>query len=456
VRLREDPGFRTAIIYAVVAGLWILASDSILGMLFSDPATLTRLATVKGWGFVAVTSMMLYGLIRRDIAEIKRVEAQLRQAQKLESLGLLAGGIAHDFNNLLAALLGNLNLAQKELPPGNPATRYLENAERTVLKASDLTKQMLAFAGRGSSQVAVVDLNQVVEEMTDLLRVSIPKKIDLRFRLAEDLPHLQADLGQLQQVVMNFVTNASDAIGDAEGMITIGTKAVNLDDAYIASTFPTQNLRPGAYVALEVRDTGSGMSPEVVARIFDPFFTTKKTGRGLGLSAMLGILRVHGAGIKIYTEVGQGSSFKLFFPAETGKIAVPAGNEPEIPSAFSGTVLLVDDEPVILESTAALLSMMGFSVITAMDGVDAVAQFEQAKHGIDLVLMDLTMPRMSGHEAFERMRALRADVPVILCSGYSEQDLTEEFRTQSATGFLQKPYHVTELKRAIHACLGQP
>jgi len=448
-RLKGDAGLRIAAIYALVAGLWIIASDSLLGFLFSDPATLTRLATLKGWGFVAVTAAMLYGLVRRDIVELKRVEADLRQAQKLESLGLLAGGIAHDFNNLLAAILGNLSLAQNEISSDSSVAPYLENVEKTVLKASDLTRQLLAYSGRGHFQVAPQDLNQVVQDTAQLLQVSISKKITLRFRLAPELPAFEADVAQIQQVVMNLVTNASDAIGDTEGTITISTQVKDLDGGYIASTFPTQNLRPGNYVVLEVSDTGCGMSKEILARIFDPFFTTKRAGRGLGLSAMLGILRGHGAGIKIYSEVGRGSSFKVFFPAQSQRPPSVKRAEAEAPSRFSGTVLLVDDEPVILESTAALLGVLGFSVITASDGLEAVTKFEAGPDGIDLVLMDLTMPRMNGHEAFERMRSLRADVPIILCSGYSEQDLVQGIRDHGHAGFLQKPYLLADLKRAL-------
>jgi len=450
---RDDAALRTSAIYALVAGLWILASDNLLGFLFSDPVTLTRLATLKGWGFVAVTAAMLYGLVRRDITELKRAEANLRQAQKMESLGLLAGGIAHDFNNLLTAMLGNLSLAQNELARGGSAGSYLENIEKTVLKASELTRQMLAYSGRGQYQVAPQDLNQVVQETAQLLEVSISKKIDLRFNLAPELSTFDGDVVQIQQVVMNLVTNASDAIGDAEGSITISTQSKTLDDAYIASTFPTQNLRPGAYVVLEVSDTGCGMNKEVLARIFDPFFTTKKTGRGLGLSAMLGILRSHGAGIKIYTEEGRGSSFKIFFPAHAERASIPKAVKPEGPARFTGTALLVDDEPVILESTAAIMSALGFKVITAIDGLDALAKFEAEPDRIDLALMDLTMPRMNGDEAFRRMHEIRPELPVILCSGYSEMDIAQEVGRHGPAAFLQKPYLLKDLKQALHACL---
>jgi signal transduction histidine kinase len=450
---RKDAGLRIAAIYSLVAGLWIYTSDSILGWLFSDPVTLTKLAMLKGWGFVAVTAGMLYSLVKRDIAEVRRMEGHLRQAQKLESLGLLAGGIAHDFNNLLMAMLGNLNLAQHASSPGDAAAPYLENVEKTIYKASELTKQMLAYSGKGDFQVSPQDLNQVIRDTTQLLQVSISKKITLRFQLASELPAIKADGVQIQQVIMNLVTNASDAIGDREGTITISSRVMDLDRAYIASAFPSQTLRPGTYAVLEVSDTGCGMDPEILARIFDPFFTTKKEGRGLGLSTMLGTLRGHDAGLKIYSEVGRGSTFKLFFPAHPGGLPAVGRAEVAAPSRFSGRVLVVDDEPLILDSTAALLTTLGFRTDTAFDGQDAVEKFEADPDGFDLVFMDLTMPRMNGHEAFSRMRALRPKLPIILCSGYSEQDIAQGFQDQACTGFLQKPYLLADLKHSLLACL---
>ncbi len=391
--------------------------------------------------------------ISRDITDQKTQEETLRQRQKLESLGLLAGGIAHDFNNLLTAMLGYLSLAESSLSGGSPAMPFLDSVQKTVLKASELCRQMLAYSGRGRFIVRPHDLNEVVQEMTHLVRVSLPKKVALRFKLQPALPRIEADAAQIQQVVMNLVTNAADAIGDHDGTIWITTRSQELDPSYIASTFPTEPLEPGPYTVLEVSDTGCGMSPEIQNRIFDPFFTTKRSGRGLGLSAMLGILRGHRAGIKIYSELGRGSTFKLFFPA-LGEIAVPQdAKSGELELNFSGTVLVVDDEAGVRESLCHLLGTLGFDVIPACDGEEAVEYFSLDPNRFDLVVMDLTMPRMDGREAFLAMRQLRSDIPVVLTSGYNEEESIAELAGRGPSAFLQKPWLVKDLKKTIASCL---
>ncbi|MBI1754470.1 MAG: PAS domain S-box protein [Acidobacteria bacterium] len=397
----------------------------------------------------------------RDRTEAKRaetqrraLEAQFQQAQKLESLGVLAGGIAHDFNNLLTAVLGNLNLARFKLSPESPVVPYLENAERTVLKASDLTKQMLAYSGKGRFVVKLHDLNEAVSEMVHLLQVSISKKAFLRLNLAESLPAVEADGAQLQQVVMNLVTNASDALGDHGGLISISTSATELDSDFISSTFPTQALAPGLYVTLEVSDTGHGMSPQTMARIFDPFFTTKPTGRGLGLAAMLGILRAHKAGLKIYSEEGKGSSFKAYFPAAEGVARASGHLGTAGPVALQGKVLLVDDEATILDAIGPALEALGLRVILARDGQEAVDAFKADPASIDLVLMDLTMPRMDGRDAYQAMRRIRPDARVILSSGYNEMESVQSLAGKGLAGFLQKPYTLEALRLAVHQALG--
>ena len=386
----------------------------------------------------------------RDVTQARHAEEALRQAQKLESLGVLAGGIAHDFNNLLTAILGNLNLAQAKVSGESPALPNLEAAERIVMKASDLTRQMLAYSGKGRFVVRLHDLNEVVKEMTRLLQVSISKKISLRLCLAERMAPIEADSAQIQQVIMNLVTNASDAIGEKEGLIRIATGMEDLDAAYIARTFANQTLKPGRFATVEVSDTGCGITPDLMERIFDPFFTTKTSGRGLGLSAMLGILRSHGAGYKIYSEVGRGTTFKILFPvAESGQQQAELPSEEEPNLLLAGTVLLVDDEPNILEAARAALELFGLRVNTAKDGREAMEIFRQAPGAIDLVLMDLTMPRMDGRETFQAMRQIRPDVRVILSSGYSEQDSLQEFIGKGLAGFIQKPYNLRELRKIL-------
>ena len=393
--------------------------------------------------------------IFEDVTERKRSEEALRQGQKLESLGVLAGGIAHDFNNLLTAILGNIQLSEMEMEEGNSALAPLKSAERAVLKASDLTKQMLAYSGRGRFVVKPHDLNQVVQEMTDLLRVSICKKIALEFDLAPSLPTIEADAAQIHQVILNLVTNASDAMGDEEGLLRIHTASLSMEESRIATECPSQGLVPGPYVLLEVTDTGCGMSPEIRERIFDPFFTTKTKGRGLGLSAMLGIVKGHKAGITIESEVGKGTAFRILFPVIHPHAASPVEPGEALPATFRGRVLLVDDEPAILSTISRVLKGMGFTVRCAHDGREALDAMQQIDESFDLVLVDLNMPRMGGRETFEAIHLTHPNLPVLLCSGYDEQQVVEELSRQGLAGFIQKPYQLKELRRAIATALSE-
>ena len=388
-----------------------------------------------------------------DITERRRLEEAQLQSQKLESLGVLAGGIAHDFNNLLTAILGNINLAQLCLPQVSPAMPYLENLEKSVHRATNLTRQMLAYSGKGRFVVAPMDLNQAVEEMSHLLGVSISKKVALRFQLKDGLPAMMAEASQIQQVVMNLVTNASEAIGEGEGLVAIRTGLHEYSAVDLARDFPGQSLVPGSYLTLEVSDNGRGMNPETQARIFEPFFTTKFTGRGLGLSALQGIVRGHRGGIRVYSEVDKGTTFKLIFPVggETPS-AVP---EPIDTEAWrgSGTVLVVDDEESVRAIAGALLRSLGFEVITASDGREALARYREGTGTICAVLLDLTMPHMNGVEAFRELRRLDPECRVILTSGYNEQEAIQDFAGKGLAGFVQKPFLRRDLMRAMRKVL---
>jgi len=390
---------------------------------------------------------------RRAEEERRNLESQMQQAQRLDSLGVLAGGIAHDFNNLLTALLGNLNLAHMSIPEDAPAAPYLHSAENAVMRASELTQQMLAYSGKGRFVVKLHNLNKVIQEMAHLMQVSIPKKISLVQFLAEQLPPIEADGAQIQQVILNLVTNAADAIGSQDGVITVSTELLNLDSQALAHEFPAQSLTPGPYVCLEVRDTGCGILPETMARIFEPFFTTKPTGRGLGLSAMLGILRGHHAGIKIHSKVGSGSTFTLVFQAKQGNVEA-APTVALAPAVMATeTILVVDDEPTILETAQAALEGIGYRVLLANDGLEAVERFRAEHAEIALVIMDLTMPRMDGREAFEAMLAIQPDVRVILTSGYSEQESVQQMLGRGLAGFLPKPYPISDLRKIVQHSL---
>ena len=312
---------------------------------------------------------------------------------------------------------------------------------------------MLAYSGKGRFVVKPHDLNKVITEMLHLLEVSISKKISLRLHLAPELPTVNVDAAQIQQVIMNLVTNASDAIGDREGTIRLMTSSRDLDQAFLTQVVQNQGLAPGCYVIIEVGDTGCGMTPEVQARIFDPFFTTKLTGRGLGLSATMGILRGHQAGLKIYSEPERGTTFKLYFPACHTRAAEPECCSYHGNRLADATILLVDDEHLIREAGRAMLETLGLKVLLASDGQEALEHFRRGGQRVDLVLMDLTMPKMDGREAFEAIRTLQPTQPILLSSGYNEQESVQEFLGRELAGFIQKPYTLQTLRDKLQEVL---
>ncbi len=392
--------------------------------------------------------------IQRATAEADRarIDARLQETQKLESLGVLAGGIAHDFNNLLTSILGNASLARLDLPPRSPVEHALEQIEQTSLRAADLCKQMLAYAGKGRFVVQPLDLTRLVHDTTHLLQVSISKKAVLRFDLTTGLPPVMADASQLRQIVMNLVINASEAIGDRSGIIAISTGLVRANRRYLAETQLAGNLPEGDYVFLEVSDTGCGMTPELKARIFEPFFTTKFTGRGLGLAAVLGIVRGHRGALRIYSEPGRGSTFKLLLPIAAGAVVEPPPAH-VLADGWRGTgrILLAEDEETVRTVVARVLENLGFTVTLAADGREAANLFEAQPDAFTLVVMDLTMPHLDGAEAFARMRRVRPDVRVLLMSGFSEHDATITFAGKGLAGFLQKPFELGHLRDKIRA-----
>ncbi len=385
---------------------------------------------------------------------MKATEEQLRETAKLESLGVLAGGIAHDFNNLLVGIIGNASLALESVEDLS-VRGMISDVLRAGERAATLTRQMLAYSGKGRFVIESVNLSELVEEMLPLIQGSVPRTVALRTHLAWDLPAVEADAAQLQQVFMNLVINAAEACEDKQGVVRIATSRQRVDGEYIRATFGAAEIDPGTYVVLEVTDNGSGMDDAVKAKIFDPFFTTKFTGRGLGLSAVLGIIRAHKGAVKVNTEPGKGSTFRVFFPAE----ASPAARTQRPAATAShngqgtGTILLVDDEEIVRRIGVAALEQLGFRVIEAHNGVEAIDLFRERGNEVDLVILDLTMPLMTGEETLRRLRAIDPNVTVILSSGFNESEATQHFEGEGLAGFLQKPYTLTSLGARVQEAL---
>jgi PAS domain S-box-containing protein len=382
--------------------------------------------------------------------EHRALERQMLHVQKLESLGVLAGGIAHDFNNLLVSVLGNAGLALAETDPTSPIRAQLTDIEVAAQRAAELTRQMLAYAGRGRFVVQRLNLSEVVDELVTLLRTVVARTADFDVRLAEGLPNVEADASQLRQVIMNLVTNAADAIEGTPGRIGITTGRLIATREYLSQNCIGQDLAPGEFVFAEVSDTGCGMDEKTLARIFDPFFTTKVTGRGLGLAAVLGIVRSHRGAIAVESSPGVGTRFRLLLPA----VAVVDTNRRVAASATkalvsSGTVLIVDDDDGVRTVATLSLERAGFRVVTACDGEEGVALMQKRGREFDIVLLDMTMPRLSGAETLQIFKQMRPELPVVLMSGYTEPDVDSKFGADEIAGFLQKPFAPATLARTI-------
>lgn len=392
--------------------------------------------------------------------ERQRIEAQMQHAQKLESLGVLAGGIAHDFNNLLAGIMGYANLAEEELPEGSPARDYLHQIGISTLRAAELTRQMLAYSGKGHFVIGPCNLSEIASEMVQLLKASITKKAVIEFDFDHDLPLIEGDGTQIRQVIMNLITNASDALEDQSGTIRLSTRRVRLDDHESAGGYLPDPIHAGEYACIEVSDTGVGMDQETLSKIFDPFFTTKFTGRGLGLAAVLGIVRGHGGAIRVESAPGAGATFRVYFPAAAPSMtaAAPALEAPAAPFAPAhngGAVLVVDDEEVVRAITREVLEKAGFRVLTATNGQEGLAVFRRCADDITAVVLDLTMPYMSGVEALREIRKIRPGVPVLLSSGYTEEEAARKLDGHAPNGFIQKPYRASALLAKLQETLAR-
>jgi signal transduction histidine kinase/CheY-like chemotaxis protein len=391
---------------------------------------------------------------RVEAAQRRReIEERMQQAQKLEGLGVMAGGIAHDFNNLLTPILGDTSLALLDLPPESPVRARLLKVQRAAHRAAALTHQMLAYAGEESLHIEVLNLSRLVQEIAQLLETAASREAILVYDLAAALPPVEGDAARISQIVMNLITNASEAL-DGEGRITLRTGVEELGAPELGRMILGADLAPGRYAYLEVADTGCGMDAETRARIFDPFFTTKFTGRGLGLAAVLGIVRAHQGAVDLESEPGRGTRFRVWFPAANRVVErrEPPPRAPE-PWRASGTLLVVDDEEGVRELARDALERAGFRVLCARDGREALELFERHADEIRLVLLDRTMPTTGGEETFEGIRALRPQARVILVSGYSRERASERFRGKGLDGFLEKPFLPATLLERVREVL---
>lgn len=397
---------------------------------------------------------------KRKEAEDQRLEMerQMLKSQKLESLGILAGGIAHDFNNLLTTILGNLDMALLDLPPLSPVRENLNDAINAARHAAELTRQMLTYSGRARFRLKAVDLSALVNEIGQLLAASVSKSASLRFHLASSLPLVMADPAQTQQVIMILAVNASEAIGDKPGTITISTGTQHCDAEYLSQSRLEEKPSPGEYAFLEVADTGCGMDADTQQRLFEPFFTTKFTGRGLGMAAVMGIMQGHKGAIFVSSEPGKGATIKVLLPVVPRSMNGPPLNEAKPPATrrypwASGLVLLAEDEVQLRRLAQRMLERLGFSVITAADGEEAVRLFREHSHQIRCVLLDLNMPKLDGEKVHHELGQIEPSVKVILSTGYNVLDVVQQFAGKGLAGFVQKPYTMDNLTAVMESVL---
>jgi signal transduction histidine kinase len=397
--------------------------------------------------------------VSRELAEaaerrrLRQFDEQLRHTQRLESLGVLAGGVAHDFNNLLTGILGNVSFVLEE-SQGSQSRSMLEQALQAAEQAANLTRQMLAYAGKGKFFVERLDISAVTRDIGALLAASVSKNIHLIYELRSGLPAVEADRGQIQQLVMNLVINAAEAIGpDKTGTILVTTGTHHLSESDLRRTVVRDSLQPGEYVCLEVCDTGSGIDAENMPRIFDPFFTTKFTGRGLGLSAVMGIVRSHHGTLSLKSHPGKGTTFTVFLPAVHGAPLANKSSAAQNSSALKGIALVIDDQETIRRTAKMILENRGMQVFVAETGPAAMEIFRQLTDRISVVLLDLTMPIMNGNDVLREIRTLRMDVPVIMSSGYDESEAMQRVNAGAVAGFIQKPYTASQLLEKVRGAL---
>jgi PAS domain S-box-containing protein len=431
--------------------------------------------TLANLGALAVENARLYEASRQDAAALERalsardraererldMERQLLHAQKLESLGLLAGGVAHDFNNLLLAILGNLDLARLDLEPSSAAAKRVAQSIRATRRGTELARQLLAYSGKGRFVVEPVDVSRMVEDNARLLEASMARNVTLRLDLHPSLPSIEADPGQVHQVIMNLITNASEAIGAAEGSITLATGACDCDAGCLSRSRVREAAQPGRFVFAEARDTGCGMDAHTQERLFDPFFSTKGAGRGLGMAAIQGIVRGHRGAVLVDSAEGRGTTIRVLFPvleappgASDGSAAAVAPDGGD--RTLRGTILVVDDDELVREVCRGMVEALGLEVLVASNGHEAIDVLRREAHRVSHVILDLSMPGLDGTTTFQELVRIKPDVRVILSSGYNEQDCVQRLHGRGLAGFIQKPYSTADLQAILEKVSSAP
>jgi len=373
------------------------------------------------------------------------MEKKMIQAQKMESLSVLAGGIAHDFNNILTGILGNTQLALMRLDPGSKVSENIKAIEKATLLAAELTKQMLAYSGKGKFFVEPINLNILIEEMKPIILTSISKKVTLNLILSKEDLFIEGDRSQISQIVINLTINASEAIDNKEGVINIVTGKQYCDKKYLSKTYTTDTIPEGDYAYIEVIDTGKGIPKEMFDKIFDPFFSTKFIGRGLGLAAVLGIVRGHKGTINIYSELNKGTTFKILLPL---KKEFELKNKKTLDPVFNYkdlTILFIDDDEIVRDYAKKLFNHLKVNNMIASNGIEGVEILKNNKNLIDIVFLDLTMPKMGGEETFREIKKIRQNIPVVLISGYNCDELSQRFASKGFAAFMQKPIKINDV-----------
>ncbi len=447
---------------------WSAAEAACFGaalLFYSLIACLFEYLREQSWSRLAAANRKLRQEVDQRVrAEEARAkaEAQLLQAEKLRSLGVLAGGIAHDFNNLLSIIMGNAELSRMDARAGSPLANNMREIEEACERAAELCGQLLAYAGKGNVHRAELAVNDVVREVAESMRDRLGEGVRLKLHAGARLPPVRADAAQLHQVLGGLLINAGEAVARAreqgvtrEGVVTVSTGLMRADEAFLQACAGDESPPPaGEYVFIEVSDTGCGMKPEEMARIFDPFYSTKDHGRGMGLSAALGVVRGHHGAIHVDSEPGAGSRFRVLLPAARASDDAEKTLAPD-EWRGGGTVLVVDDDPLVRRLCCRMLQKMGFDTLDAAGGREAVSRFREAAGEIRAVMLDYSMPDMNGEEVFLKLHRIRPGVPVILCSGFARRDVLDRFRAEGLAGFLGKPFSRAQLQAELRKVLGR-